>query len=245
MHRNHVLIAFGLSITFFALFPTLDITVQQWLFTAEDGFFLRDHPLVSFVYHGVEWFSGGALLLTLITLVGGFGFRHPQLRKHGRAATFFFLAIVLGPGLLVNGVFKENWGRARPAQIQEFGGEKQYTPPLQATDQCSRNCSFTSGHASIGFVLLALGYAFPRQRRRWFAVGITFGLLVGLGRMMQGRHFLSDVIFSGLLVTMASMWLNSLMVYYDKPELLRLRMRRATVAQWKLLRAPVSVAERS
>ena len=245
MRRNHVLIAFGLAVVFFALFPTLDLTVEHWLHTPEDGFFLRHNPIVTFVYHGVEWFSGGALLLTLAVLIGGFGFRHPDLRRHGRAATFFLLAVVLGPGLIVNGVFKENWGRARPAQVQEFGGQKQYTPPLQATDQCSRNCSFASGHASIGFVLLALGYAFPRHRRRWFAAGIALGLLVGLGRMIQGRHFLSDVIFSGLFVTMASMWLNSMMVYYDNPELLRLRVRQAALGQWSLLRAPLAVAGRS
>jgi lipid A 4'-phosphatase len=33
-------------------------------------------------------------------------------------------------------------------------------------------------------------------RRRWTLIGLTAGALVGLGRIMQGGHYLSDVVFS-------------------------------------------------
>ncbi|MFI4988102.1 MAG: hypothetical protein ACHQF3_11740, partial [Alphaproteobacteria bacterium] len=77
-----------------------------------------------------------------------------------RAAVVYLLAVfLLGPALLVNGVLKEDWGRARPAQIREFGGDKLYTPPLSIADQCRHNCSFVSGEASLGFAFVAFGFA--------------------------------------------------------------------------------------
>ncbi|MFP5392787.1 MAG: hypothetical protein ACLGI6_14765, partial [Gammaproteobacteria bacterium] len=38
------------------------------------------------------------------------------------------------------------------------------------------------------------------RRRRWLAGGVAFGLLVGAVRMAMGAHFLSDVLFAGLIV---------------------------------------------
>jgi len=48
----------------------------------------------------------------------------------------------------------------------------------------------------------ALGYAYVSRRRRWqvFAAATGFGLLVGLARVAAGGHFLSDVLFSGIIV---------------------------------------------
>ena len=33
-------------------------------------------------------------------------------------------------------------------------------------------------------------------RRRWFLIGLVSGAVIGAGRIMQGGHFLSDVIFA-------------------------------------------------
>ena len=51
-----------------------------------------------------------------------------------------------------------------------------------------------SGHAAIGFWFLVFGWAL--QQRRWFAIGVMIGLLVGGFRVIQGAHFLSDVVFA-------------------------------------------------
>ena len=40
----------------------------------------------------------------------------------GRAAVFLVLSLLLGPGLLVNVILKDNWGRPRPGSVVEFGG---------------------------------------------------------------------------------------------------------------------------
>jgi membrane-associated phospholipid phosphatase len=59
-----------------------------------------------------------------------------------------------------------------------------------------------SGHAALGFSLVAFPFLLPpgRSRRYGIAAALAFGALVGLGRMAQGAHFLSDVVYAGLLV---------------------------------------------
>ena len=47
--------------------------------------------------------------------------------------------------------FKDTWGRARPINIQEFGGDKIYTQPFIKSDQCEKNCSWISGESSAAF----------------------------------------------------------------------------------------------
>jgi len=132
-----------------------------------------------------------------------------------KALVFLTLSLAIGPGLLVNATFKDHWGRARPMQIVEFGGTQKFTPAFVITDQCARNCSFTSGHASAGFYLFS--FAFLLRRRRAIAIvsAGALGGLIGLGRIAQGSHFLSDVIFSGFAVY-AVAWLLYHMIFQEK-----------------------------
>lgn len=114
--------------------------------------------------------------------------------------------MILGPGLLVNGLLKAHWGRARPADVAEFGGLAQFTPPLTITDQCLRNCSFVSGEAAgivavslVVFYLLAR--PLPPSGRRALTLGLLALCIVGAGlRVAMGRHFLSDVLFAALFM---------------------------------------------
>lgn len=117
---------------------------------------------------------------------------HPFKRK---IFLFLFLSLLIGPGLLVNTVLKNNSiGRARPSQVVEFGGENQFTPAFVYSGACETNCSFVSGHASMGFYFIALGWLL--RSRRWFWVGMGIGTLVGITRIVQGGHFLSDTVFA-------------------------------------------------
>jgi len=113
---------------------------------------------------------------------------------------------LLGPALLVNLILKEYWGRARPAQVTEFGGDALFTTPFDATDQCARNCSFVSGEASGGAVLaIAVWYLssyVPSRPLRWtLRAAALVGALVMAGlRVAKGRHFTSDVLLAGLFM---------------------------------------------
>jgi lipid A 4'-phosphatase len=116
---------------------------------------------------------------------------------------FLVVCLAVGPGLVANALLKDHWGRARPSQIVEFGGIKAYSQPLVVSNQCARNCSFVAGEPSTAYVTFFAGaFLFPSFRRRLFAAGIIGGLLAGLMRISQGGHFLSDVIFAGVAMSL-------------------------------------------
>ena len=118
--------------------------------------------------------------------------------------------MLLGPLLVVNGIMKEFSGRARPRHVVEFAGDKKFTPAFFISDQCKKNCSFVSGHSSAGFYFVSLALLYAGKRRKiifWSAV--TAGGIIGAVRIIQGGHFLSDVIFSFVFV-----YLTSLLLHY-------------------------------
>ena len=106
----------------------------------------------------------------------------------------------LGPIVIVNGIFKSFWGRARPESISEFGGSKIFSRALSFSDQCQWDCSFMSGHAAVAFWTLSLALLAPqRYRPLAITVSVFFGTLMGIVRIMQGQHFFSDVIFGAAI----------------------------------------------
>jgi lipid A 4'-phosphatase len=195
---------FIFCLVFFAVFPNFDLLVSSMLWTPEHHFEFSKLTWVYFsyvVFSKIHFVYLGALIYFLIvqTLnkkLFGSGF----LRKH---TVFLLVALLLGPGFVVNFVFKENWGRARPHEVVEFGGVNRYTPPLEISKECDGNCSFVSGHASGAFFLLSLSWVF--RRKRWFWIGLSLGCLVGIGRVLQGGHFVSDIVFAFWAVYLSSL----------------------------------------
>lgn len=184
----------------FTLWPGLDLYISGLAHEPDSGFVGNRHLWVRLIYDSARWLTIAALLLGLVALVGSFvkGWRGRWPRRG--AGAFLLLSLLLGPGLMVNEVLKEHWGRARPHQVTDFGGQKPFTPALQPAANCEHNCSFVSGHSAIGFWWLALGLVWPAWRWRAMALGLVLGGLLGLARVMQGGHFASDVIFSFLAV---------------------------------------------
>ncbi|MDY0162932.1 phosphatase PAP2 family protein [Desulfobotulus sp.] len=191
---------FILTALFFILWSETDLWFSGLFWRPEGGFFLRSHPLVLGIYRSVEWLSYGAGAFFIFWLLG-FGF-FPRIRRWGgfRFAVFSLLLLALGPGLLVNAVFKDQWGRARPGQVEAFGGEAPFTPAFVPSSACERNCSFASGHASAAAWLFCLALFYPRRNPWVLGATAFYFVLAGLGRIVQGGHFLSDVIFALLLV---------------------------------------------
>jgi lipid A 4'-phosphatase len=199
-------------------FPHIDLTVSGWFYDPLEGFHFKYHPVVQFVYDLVPWITRTVVVTLLLFLLAAWTFWRTRayFQKQRRAALYLLLVMVIGPGLLVNTVFKDHWGRARPSQIVEFGGSKQFTRAAIPSSQCEKNCSFVSGHASVGFYFLALAFVLPRQRSLWLVFGTTLGLGIGLVRIMQGVHFFSDVVFCGIVVYLTARLLRDLM-FHDTP----------------------------
>jgi lipid A 4'-phosphatase len=131
---------------------------------------------------------------------------------------FVVLAGVLGPGMVVNWGFKENWQRARPYQVENFGGTQKFSRATVISDQCNNNCSFVSGHVSCGVFLITLGLVHRRRQRRWAAAGVLSGLVIGFARMADVAHWLSDVLWA-FPITLLTAWLvwKGLLLLYRKP----------------------------
>ena len=182
------------------VFPKIDIVVANLFYKHGHGFIYKNHSAVSFVFKVVPIITMLWAFFCLLYILY-IKFENPKKAILSNAAVYLLVAALFGPGLLVNYGLKEHVGRARPSQILEFGGNKSFSGPMRIAEECEHNCSFTSGHAAMGYYFSSLSYVLPGVYANIaFAFGILFGSVVGFGRMAQGGHFLSDVIFSGIFI---------------------------------------------
>lgn len=204
-------VLFAAATALFLFAPGVDLWTSHLFYEPGRGFVLAHWGPALFVSDLVPWIAWSVAVLLLAASAWLFLIGRPLWRLDRKALVFLLAAVVLGPGLLVNTVLKDHWGRARPAQVENFGGPHRFTPAPLPADQCASNCSFVSGHAALGFGLVAFAFLLPAgaPRRRAVMAALAFGALIGLDRIAEGRHFLSDVVFAGLLVygtTAALFW---------------------------------------
>jgi len=140
----------------------------------------------------------GATVFYIAALIG----RAP--RQCAKPCLVIILTIAIGPGLLVNGILKEYWGRPRPSEITNLGGVKEFRPVWKPGGPGAGR-SFTCGHCAMAFSL-ASGAAFypihPAFSICALIGGVAYGTIMGVARMVQGGHFPTDVLWSGGLVLM-------------------------------------------
>lgn len=192
----------------FGLWPELDLQAALQFYEPGRGFPANRWPLVQWVY---IWAPILGTALTVLALMGILLRRAcPSFvpRPYWRKMLAWVLIVFIGVGLVVHEGLKNQVGRPRPHQIQPMGGTASFVPALQVSHYCQRNCSFVSGHAAIGFALITFGMWSPRStRRRWWIAGLLTGTAIGWVRVLQGGHFLSDVVFSFLAI-----WGTSLLI---------------------------------
>jgi len=119
-----------------------------------------------------------------------------------RACLVIVLTVVLGPGILVNGILKSGWGRPRPVEVTLFGGAHEYQKAWEMGVP-GRGKSFTCGHCSMGFAIASAAAFYPFHPVLSIAAligGVAYGILLGAARMAQGGHFPTDVLWSGVIV---------------------------------------------
>lgn len=196
------------------VFPQIDLSLSQIFFDpGRRIFLLRSHPLGDFVRKTMP-----IILFALAAGVAVLGLVSARLDRRllgfdGKAAAYVILSLAVGPGLIVNALFKDYWGRPRPSTITEFFGPNHYVMALMPSDQCLDNCSFPSGHAALAFWMVSFAFlAPPLWRRKAILAALAFGVVIGLVRIAQGGHFLSDVVFSGVIVTGLCQWLYGVII---------------------------------
>lgn len=198
------------------LVPALDLAASRLFFVPGQGFVDANWPPFRLM-HAAPPYVIGAIIVAALAILAADLLGRPWRGLDRRAGIFLLLAVAIGPGLVVNVLFKDHWGRARPAQIVQFGGHKRFTPAFRPSDQCDTNCSFPAGDPSVGFVLIAPALLVPVPRRRHQAIAGALGLgaIVGVARIAQGGHFLSDVAASGFLVVAITWALHRWLVVGD------------------------------
>lgn len=193
----------------------LDMQFARFFYQPEAGWQFENFWLWQLLY---RYGMIPGILLGGVGLVGLLlGWKLPKLRRQWRSYLLLVLLLLIGPGLLVNTVFKDNWGRSRPKHVIELGG---HLPFIKVWDRGERGASksFPSGHASIGFYLIA-PYFVLRKRRKSLAKGFLlggtiYGALMGAGRLAQGGHFPSDVLWAWGMVYLSGL----LLCYLLRPE---------------------------
>jgi lipid A 4'-phosphatase len=196
------------------LFPAIDLAASGFFYTPDGGFYLGSWLPFRMLRAAIPLLLGGVVIFGIAVLTAGLRGR-TLCGLDWRAGLFLLIALAVGPGLTVNSLFKDHWGRARPATITQFGGDKRFSPAFVPSDQCVRNCSFPAGDPAAGFYFVAAAFLVPpRRRRRAMAGAVALGALIGIVRIAQGGHFLSDVVASFFLVTAVS-WLLHLWILRD------------------------------
>lgn len=211
-------IVFGvLAAILFVAVPQIDLAAAHIFYVGENKFVMSGSPIIDAWLRSTRALARIVVVALAVGLILSLVLRRAILGLDWRRYVFLLLCFAVGAGIVANALFKENWGRARPSQIVEFGGEKKFTPAFVITDQCPRNCSFVSGDSAFAFG--TLGFALLAGRhRRYVLVALAFGLIVGVGRMLTGNHFLSDIIFSGVFTVLSVLILERLLLPRAPPQ---------------------------
>lgn len=188
----------------FTVFPEWDLAISTMFWNAASK---------SFHVSGLEWsksvrtlanvlpwvFAGPAFAAILLKLI----WPRRRMLLPARACVLLAVTMALGPGLLVNGLLKEHWGRPRPVHLDEFGGKDSFTPWYSYGGACPTNCSFVSGEGSLGFWLVApASLVPPPYNGPALVAAAAFGTLAGGLRIAFGGHFFTDVVFSAVLTVL-------------------------------------------
>lgn len=198
-----------LCVAAFVKMPAVDLNVSQYFFTPGFGFTHRLNPWVVAIYDWTPLIGRGILVaLVLFAVTCPWLVRWMRRQGHQRwasecegrwrkMAAVAVICGVLGPGLVIEGWLKNAVGRPRPVQVVNFGGDQPFKRVLEMGTDPQHHRSFVSSHAAAGYWLISLGLTSGALwRRRWLGIGLVLGSAIGLVRIMQGGHFLSDIIFA-------------------------------------------------
>ena len=192
--------------------PFLDLTISSWFYNinSETVDHFVSHPFLDWVYtYGLV--PGQILgVLSAVTLL--LSYVSSCFKKWRLPALLIVLTLAVGAGFISHVLLKDHWGRPRPRQAIEFSGSQPFRPYYSPNlfHQPEPSKSFVCGHCTMGFIFFALalvGKRIQSQSLYYTSMALAFllGSMLGITRIMQGGHFFSDVLWSGLI-----MWFTAL-----------------------------------
>lgn len=196
----YIWLAFVVSSIFFIFFSQIDIDFSSLFY--KNGFYLRGSLYETFFYKSVpiviSTLAIGSITLFLYNTIS----KKNILGIDKKTILYIILVLSLAPGLIVNATLKENWGRARPMDIVQFGGNKEFTPAFILSNQGGN--SFSSGHGSAAFSVLGFALLARSRKKLWITLALSYGVAVSFARIIGGGHFLSDNLTSFFIVYIAT-----------------------------------------
>ena len=178
-----------------------DVFLSSLFYYGDAQFFLQSQHILSVIFRDIL-LPFLVLYIFVLPVIGSFIPIHKiyfGYKFSPKEIIFVWIAGVATLIVFVNVLLKNMWGRTRPNDILEFGGNDVFTPWYKFGDSCVSNCSFVSGDASVGFALIV--FYFITKKNIFIYLSILFGTILGFVRIIAGGHFFSDVVFSQIIVT--------------------------------------------
>lgn len=144
------------------------------------------------------------------------------LARHRRDFIFVVVAFAITTAMVH--YFKSHTSVYCPVETTLYGGiqeKKEWFENFNLLHEAGKGRCWPGGHASSGFTLLALYFVARRYRwrhaRKLLGWVLLLGMVYGTTRVLQGWHFMSHTLWSGILV-----WLTMLLTalfFYGRPAL--------------------------
>lgn len=202
-YQLFALMVLAVLFTWLSRDETLDRWITGfWYDAATHHFPLQQNHVLDLLNHRLAKYI--AIALAAVALIYG---------AYRRNMPLVTGALLMGLGTLVVGVMKGMSHHSCPWDLLEYGG-KAVSYPLfgSAPDGSGPGRCFPGGHASSGFMVMGLFFAFWRERPRlawcFVALGIVAGLAMGFGQVMRGAHFFSHNLWAGWWV-----WSSQVVAY--------------------------------
>jgi membrane-associated PAP2 superfamily phosphatase len=182
------------------------------LFHLEGGrWALRDHWLTSGLIH-----NGGRIASALAWLAV-LGLYLRALRRHDQASLrqpLLYLLVAVALGASTVSLLKSITHVDCPWDLVDYGGARMPLGLFARLPAGVRpGACYPAGHASAGYAWVSLYFAALLWRPRWrwhgLAIGLSAGLLFGIGQQLRGAHFLSHDV-----ATLTVCWLLSLGLFH-------------------------------
>jgi membrane-associated PAP2 superfamily phosphatase len=243
MHRTGLIAALSIAVVAglaFGLFPSLDLAIAGVFYPVRDAggnmFAWRISPTLLRI-HDIALNAGFVLVApAVIALVAKLLLPRTRMLISGRAIVFLISTMLLAPGLVTNVVLKDHWGRPRPIDVTQFGGDQHFVAWWDPRGDCPSNCSFVSGDVSTtAWTFAPAALAPPQYRALAYGAALALTVLMAAIRIMAGGHFPSDIIFAGVF-TFLIVWLAYAVIYRWRTRLddkqIESGLERISIVRW-------------
>ena len=220
MNRTGLIVVLAVAVVAgltFGLYPQLDIAISRhfhdYIDASHNDFAWRIYPPLMMARNIGLRVSTVLLVPAVGALIIKIALPRHNMLMSGRAIVFLMATMALGPGLLVNVVLKDHWGRPRPIDVKPLGGHYEFMAWWDPRGGCPSNCSFVSGDvAGAAWTFAPAALAPPQWRALAYGAALAFTAGMATIRIMAGAHFPSDTIFAAVF-TFLIVWLMYALIY--------------------------------